>query len=194
MKFKGVGEIHAVNFCEKEVKGADPLKEEALTLLFNAKEYPEIVGMTQKEIISFMDNGENKGFNKDKGSKILSGIYNITIDGQNFPGNQFSSCEVKRVKNVGDVIVLRCRIPYDEDFHRTYPTLFRKMIDFEITEVNEQMTLLGAREEETEKQDSQSDKRGVKYSQGRTCDFEECGVSIRNDNKSGRCKNHPKKK
>jgi hypothetical protein len=137
MEFYNKGELFAVNFCESEKKAADPIQEESLVLHFPTESGACLVEMTKEEISDFFNGGVRESFTMGKGSIILSDTFNIKINGFQFKGDKFSSGEVKRVKKVGEIIVLRVKIPYEESFHEAYPGFIRKMIDIEIKSVGQ---------------------------------------------------------
>lgn len=198
MKFKG--EIEVKKFCETEKKGTGPIQEESLNLNFKVLKDNDVangfengcalIGMSPEEISDLIGDNNKTGIKISSFSGKKSGIYNIIINGYEFVGNTFSSFEVKHVKKIGNVIILRLRIPYNEDFHMAYPGFIRNVIDIEITEVNEQLTLTDPGKEETPNQDAQPNKTGKKYSLGRVCDGDDCEEPIRNDSKTGKCKEH----
>ncbi len=143
------GELFNVNFCETEKKKAKAIQEESIVLHFSVSEAADLAEMTEDEISVFFSDGIRDSFVMGKASKILSNIYNLTINGHVFKGEKFTSCEVNRAKQIGEIIILRCRIPYDEKFHDEFPGFIRSMIDIEIESVG-QMSMDDQKKKEEE--------------------------------------------
>jgi hypothetical protein len=142
MNFKGKGEISTQRLCKKDMENADPVIEESLIIQFNADNYAELTGITNEEMKSFFKKNENKGFEKDKGSFILSNVFNLKLDNRHeFTGEKFTSCVIKKIDKTSPVIRLHCRLKFTENFHRDLPTLLNTVIDIEIKSVNEQMEI-----------------------------------------------------
>lgn len=148
MKLKGGFVVK--KFCETEVAESDPLQEESLDLNFKVydkdllKGYNqgcELLGMSESEISGFVGEREIGGITINGFSGRKTGIYNIVINGFEFKGNKFTSFDVRYVKNIGNIIILRLRIPYQEKFHEQYPRFIHDTIDIEISEANEQLKI-----------------------------------------------------
>jgi hypothetical protein len=138
MTFKGNGEISKQNLCKKYADKADPIIEESLVISFGAEKHAELAGMSSDEMKRFFENQENKSFEKGKGSFIISNVFNLKIAGRHkFTGENFTSCVVKRIKDIGTCIILHCRLKYSKEFHAELPGLLNTVMDIEIKSVNE---------------------------------------------------------
>lgn len=142
MDFKGKGEISTLRVCKKDGGDADPTIEESVMLQFKAEEYAELTGWTNDSMKAFFDKTENKGFEKDSGSVILSHVFNIKFDNHHeLIGERFSSCVIKKIDKAVPVIQLKCRLKFTTELHAALPGLLNTLIDIEIKSVNEQLEI-----------------------------------------------------
>lgn len=142
MDLKVKGEISTLRICKKDAGESDPIVEESVTLQFKAEEYAELAGMTNKEMKDFFDGSENKGFEKDSGSFILSNVFNLIFDNHHeLIGEEFSSCVIKKIEKAVPVIQLKCRLKFTEKLYKALPDLLNTLIDIEIKSVNEQSNI-----------------------------------------------------
>jgi hypothetical protein len=141
MQFNGKGEISTQRLCKKDMGDADAVIEESIVLQFPAVDCAELAGMNSDEMASFFDKNENKLLEKDRGSFILSNVFNLKIGIHEFTGEKFSSCVVKKIDKASPVIRLHCRLKFTKDFHRDLPDLLNTVVDIEIKSVNEQSNI-----------------------------------------------------
>jgi hypothetical protein len=141
MRIEAKAEIYNMSLCSTDKDNDDPLKEISLSLHFKSIEYPELIDMSADQVEEFFADGIHKNITMDKGSPILRGTFNVTIDGDIFKGESFSSATAGMVKKIGAVTKLHLTLKFSKKFWEKGPDIFRKMINVFIEEVNEQLEI-----------------------------------------------------